>query len=50
MSILSYKIQSMVDVICITNTRHQNERIMQKRTIFTYKYTDSCIDNEQAAI
>ena len=40
-----------VDVICITNTRHQKwKQNVKKEFIFIYRYNDSCIDNEEAAI
>ena len=48
-SILSYMIQKTGNVLCITNTRHKNEKIMEKE-IRIYRYNSSCIDNEEAAI
>ena len=48
---LSYTIQNTVDVICVTNTRHQKRKDnMKKKYIFIYRYNDSCTDNEEAAV
>ena len=50
-SILSYMIQNTVDVICITNTRHQKWKDNVKNEFaFIYRYNDSYIDNKEAAI
>ena len=44
-------IQNTVDVIGATNTRHQKGKDnVKKKFIFIYRYNDSCIDNEEAAI
>ena len=44
-------IQNTVDVIHITNTKYQKWKDNVKRKfIFIYRYNDSCIDNEEAAI
>ena len=48
-SILSYMIQNTVDVICITNTRHQKRKDnVKNKFIFIYGYNNTCIDNEEA--
>ena len=50
-SILSNMIQKTVDVICITNTRHQKWKgNVKRKLVFIYRYNDSCIDNEEAAV
>ena len=50
-SVLSYMIQNTVDFICITNTRHQKWKDnVKKKFMFIYKYSNSCIDNVEAAI
>lgn len=44
-------IQNTVDVLHITNTRHQKLKDDVKvKFIFIYRYKDSCTDNEEAAI
>ena len=42
-------IQNTVDVICITNTRHQKRKDnVKNKFIFIYGYNNTCIDNEEA--
>lgn len=50
-SVWSYMIQNTVDVIHITNTRHQKcKGNVKKKFTLTYRYNSLCIDNEEAAI
>lgn len=43
-------IQNTVDVVHISNHRHQNKKNMKNKFVFIHRYNDSCIDNEEAAI
>ena len=50
-SVLSYTLQNTVDVMCVTNTRHQKgKKNVKKKFMFIYRYSDPCIDNEESAI
>lgn len=47
-SILSYMIENILDVLCIT-LNIENEKVMKMKFTFIYRYNNSCIDTEEAA-
>ena len=50
-TLILYVIQNTVDVIHVTNTRHQKWKDnVKKKFVFIYRYNDSCINNKAAAV
>ena len=48
-SLLSYVIQNTVDVIYITNIRHQKGKDnVKNKFLIIYRYSHSCTDNKES--